>query len=79
MFKQIHIACDLTISEAKALAEVNQLVPGDSPPSLLAALHNEHVGIANLKDENQLHYSTLLQAALQAKRKVPPCVIVGGK
>ncbi|XP_065909989.1 ras GTPase-activating-like protein IQGAP1 [Dysidea avara] len=55
--------------KAKALAEVNQLVPGDAPPSLLAALHNEHVEIVNIKDENQLHYSTLLQAALQAKRQ----------
>ena len=69
-----------TFSEAKALAEVNQLVPGDAPPSLLAALHNEHVEIVNIKDENQLHYSTLLQAALQAKRQVngsPSHVSVG--
>ena len=57
----------MSFSEAEALAEVNQLVPGDAPPSLLAALHNKHAGIENIMYENQLHYSTLPQAALETK------------
>jgi len=76
MFKLNRCYGGLASLEAKALAEVNQLVPGDTPSSLLAALHNEHAGIVNIKDENQLHYSTLLQVALQAKRQVPTRVIV---
>jgi len=60
----------VSFSEAKALAEVNEQVPGNDPASLLAALRNEHAGIENIKDENQPHYSTLLQAALEAKRQV---------
>lgn len=64
-------------TEAKAIEEVNSQISGDAS-SLMSALHNEHTELENIDNHNQLHYLTLLQAALQAKIQVCMYVPVVG-
>ena len=61
--------------EAKAIEDVNAQISEDDASSLLAAFHNEHAELQNVDDNNQLHYLTLLQAALRAKRQVKICIL----